>query len=81
MAMCRRSLNSYLNAWTGSDYICFPFASLNQQDFLNLQTVILDLVFQPTLSKLDFHQEGCRLDYDETLQYKGVVYNEMKGAM
>lgn len=29
MAMIKRSLNTYLNAWTGPDYICFPFASLN----------------------------------------------------
>lgn len=82
MAMIKRSLNTYLNAWTGEDYICFPFATLNTKDFLNLQTVVLDLVFRPTLSELDFRQEGHRLDFvDNKLLYKGVVYNEMKGAM
>ncbi|CAD8151074.1 unnamed protein product [Paramecium octaurelia] len=82
MAMIKRSINTYLNAWTGPDYICFPLASLNKKDFENLQNVILDLVFKPTLNELDFRQEGSRLDFEKgKLVYKGIVYNEMKGAM
>ncbi len=43
--------------------------------------------FFPRLEYLDFRQEGHRLEFKEwdnpatELEYKGVVYNEMKGAM
>ncbi|MFC2049472.1 insulinase family protein, partial [Chlamydiota bacterium] len=53
----------------------------------NLLEVYLDAVFHPTLSKLSFLQEGHRLEFlkpdDPTspLVFKGVVFNEMKGAM
>lgn len=46
-----------------------------------------DSAFFPNLNYLDFRQEGHRLEFkipnDPTsgLMYKGVVYNEMKGAM
>lgn len=29
MALTKRSLNSYMNAWTGADYIAFPFSTEN----------------------------------------------------
>jgi Zn-dependent M16 (insulinase) family peptidase len=29
MSMTKRSLSTYMNAWTGSDFISFPFASVN----------------------------------------------------
>ena len=43
--------------------------------------------FFPRMDYLDFRQEGHRLEFKEwndtnsPLEYKGVVYNEMKGAM
>ncbi len=43
--------------------------------------------FFPRLDYMDFRQEGHRLEFkdadkpDSELEYKGVVYNEMKGAM
>ena len=85
--MIRRSLNTFMNAFTSSDWMAYPFASQNKKDFSNLLDVYLDAVFFSTLDKLDFAQEGHRLEFEEKentespLVYKGVVYNEMKGAM
>jgi Zn-dependent M16 (insulinase) family peptidase len=85
--MIRRSLNTFMNAFTASDWTAYPFASKNAKDFDNLLSVYLDAVFFSRLDPLDFAQEGHRLDFAETgnpdseLIYKGVVYNEMKGAM
>jgi Zn-dependent M16 (insulinase) family peptidase len=85
--MIRRSLNTFMNAFTSSDWTAFPFASQNPKDFNNLLDVYLDAVFFPRLDPLDFAQEGHRLEFaesdnrDSELVYKGVVFNEMKGAM
>ncbi|HEY7774107.1 MAG TPA: insulinase family protein [Marinagarivorans sp.] len=85
--MTRRSLNTFMNAFTSSDWTAYPFASVNRKDFNNLLDVYLDAVFFSRLDPLDFAQEGHRLEFAEAnnpnseLQYKGVVYNEMKGAM
>ncbi|MEW6076740.1 MAG: insulinase family protein [Thermodesulfobacteriota bacterium] len=87
-SMIRRSLNSFMNAFTASDWTMYPFASPNRKDFYNLMDVYLDAVFFPVLSELSFKQEGHRLDTagggdddNKVLSYQGVVYNEMKGAM
>jgi Zn-dependent M16 (insulinase) family peptidase len=85
--MTRRSLNTFMNAFTSSDWTAYPFASQNRKDFNNLLDVYLDAVFFANLDPLDFAQEGHRLEFteannpDSALTYKGVVYNEMKGAM
>ena len=85
--MIRRSLNTFMNAFTSSDWTAYPFASQNRKDFGNLLDVYLDAVFFPNLNELDFAQEGHRLelsdasDLDSPLEIKGIVYNEMKGAM
>lgn len=83
-SMIRRSLNTFMNAFTTSDYTAYPFASQNRKDYFNLMEVYLDAVFFPRLDPLDFAQEGHRLafetgDAESPLQYKGVVFNEMKG--
>src|ERR1700733_4019125 len=86
-AMRRRSLNTYMNAATGRDYTYYPVASLIEEDFYNLFSVYFDAVFHPLFQEESFAQEGCRLEFtapgDPTteLVYKGVVYNEMKGAL
>src|SRR3989338_10834949 len=86
-AMTRRSLNTYMNALTGQDFTCYPAASQVEKDFYNLLEVYLDAVFYPELKKVSFLQEGHRLEFAEPknpnspLQFQGVVYNEMKGAM
>ncbi|MBC54213.1 MAG: peptidase M16 [Gammaproteobacteria bacterium] len=85
--MIRRSLNTFMNAFTSSDCTAYPFASKNRKDFDNLLQVYMDAVFFSNLDELDFAQEGHRLAFaeddnaDSDLTYKGVVYNEMKGAM
>ncbi|MGH8646382.1 MAG: insulinase family protein, partial [Gammaproteobacteria bacterium] len=85
--MLRRSLNTFMNAFTGPDWTAFPFASLSRKDFDNLLEVYLDAAFFPRLHELDFAQEGWRMEFerpadpDSDLVYKGVVFNEMKGAM
>ena len=85
--MTRRSLNTFMNAFTSSDWTAYPFASKNRKDFNNLLQVYIDATFSPNLHELDFAQEGHRLEFAEAddpnseLTIKGVVYNEMKGAM
>ncbi|CRX39088.1 insulinase family protein [Estrella lausannensis] len=86
-SMLRRSLNTFMNALTGSDFTCYPAATLVKKDFYNLLDVYLDAVFFPTLKKESFLQEGHRLEYQTgkdpktPLEIKGIVYNEMKGAL
>ncbi|MBW6510351.1 MAG: insulinase family protein, partial [Desulfuromonadales bacterium] len=86
-SMLKRSLNSFMNAMTASDWTLYPFSSMNRKDFHNLLDIYLDAAFFPRLLERDFRQEGHRLEFAEmdnpssALEYKGVVYNEMKGAM
>jgi Zn-dependent M16 (insulinase) family peptidase len=85
--MTRRSLNTFMNALTGADFTCYPAASQVEKDFYNLLNVYLDAVFHPQLKEMSFLQEGHRLEFSDPkdphtpLQYKGIVYNEMKGSM
>ncbi len=86
-SMLKRSLNTFMNAMTASDWTLYPFSSQNRKDFYNLLGIYLDAAFFPLLNERDFLQEGHRLEFsdpknpDSPLSYKGVVYNEMKGAM
>ncbi len=85
--MTRRSLSTFMNAFTASDWTAYPFATQSAKDFDNLLQVYLDATFFPSLNELDFLQEGFRTEFEtdgdgnEKLVYKGVVFNEMKGAM
>ena len=85
-AMLKRSLNTFMNAMTSSDWTLYPVASMNRKDFYNLMGIYLDATFFPLLREQDFLQEGHRLDFSDpndpdSLMIKGVVFNEMKGAM
>lgn len=81
-SMIKRSLNTFMNAFTASDWTMYPFCTQNRKDYYNLMDVYLDATFYPRLSELHFKQEGHRLELEGgRLVYKGVVYNEMKGAM
>lgn len=86
-AMNRRSLNTFMNALTGADFTCYPAASQVHKDFYNLLEVYLDSVFHPILSPYSFMQEGHRLEFSDPnnpktpLEIKGIVFNEMKGAL
>ncbi|WP_038343951.1 insulinase family protein [Acinetobacter sp. A47] len=80
--MIRRSLNTFMNAFTAADWTAYPFATQNKKDFQNLLSVYLDAAFAANLNPLDFAQEGIRIELEnDQAVYKGVVFNEMKGAM
>jgi len=85
MNMIKRSLGSYMNAWTGNDFTMYLFSAQNTTDYNNLRGVYTDAVLNPNLTKLDFLQEGWRTelfdqnDDNSDLIFKGVVLNEMKG--
>ena len=84
--MYRRSM-AEMNAMTSEDWTAYYFSTPNKKDFENLLSVYLDAVFFPSLDPLDFKQEGWRLEFENPddistdLCYRGVVYNEMKGAL
>ncbi|MBW2096735.1 MAG: insulinase family protein, partial [Deltaproteobacteria bacterium] len=81
--LLKGSLQTFLNAFTYPDRTCYPVASQNVKDFYNLIDVYLDAVFYPRLTRHIFAQEGWHYELqspDDTLSYKGVVFNEMKGA-
>ncbi|MCG6907650.1 MAG: insulinase family protein [Desulfobacteraceae bacterium] len=88
-SMLKRSLSTFMNAFTASDWTMYPFSTQNRKDYYNLMDVYLDATFYPKLEELNFKQEGIRLEPEPAadagqppqLVYKGVVYNEMKGAM
>ena len=83
--LLKSSMNTFLNAMTFPDMTMFPVSSRNPRDLMNLTGVYLDAVFAPISMKdrKRFCQEGWHIDRDENgePEYRGVVYNEMKGAM
>lgn len=83
--LAKGSLNTYLNAMTYPDKTLYPISSQNDKDFHNLMDVYLDAVFFPNIyeKKEILMQEGWRYhleNLEDPIEYKGVVYNEMKGA-
>lgn len=84
--LIKGSMATFLNAMTAYDFTIYPVASQNDKDFDNLVSVYMDAVLSPLSIKDDkpFLQEGWHLEMhnkDDIPSYKGVVYNEMKGAM
>ena len=81
--LLKGSLATFVNAFTFPDKTCYPVASQNVQDFYNLIDVYMDAVLHPLISEQILMQEGWHYeinDLSEPLTYKGVVFNEMKGA-
>jgi Zn-dependent M16 (insulinase) family peptidase len=81
--MVKGSLRTFLNALTFPDKTVYPVASQHLQDFYNLVDVYFDAVFHPRILRETFEQEGWHYELTEpsaALTYKGVVFNEMKGA-
>ena len=81
--LIKGSLKTFLNAMTYPDRTVYPVASQNLQDFYNLVDVYLDAVFFPLITPQHLAQEGWHYELaeeDGPLVYKGVVFNEMKGA-
>ena len=81
--LLKGSLHTFLNAMTFADKTAYPVASQNLQDFHNLVDVYLDAVFFPLISEDTFRQEGWHYEREASqgpMVFKGVVFNEMKGA-
>ena len=81
--LMKGSLNTFLNAMTFPDKTMYPVASQNIQDFYNLVDVYLDAVFYPRIDPYTLKQEGWHYELETPegeLSFKGVVFNEMKGA-
>lgn len=81
--LIKGSLKTFLNAFTYPDKTVYPVASTNLRDFYNLVDVYLDAVFFPLITPHHLDQEGWHFELDDPEQpliYKGVVFNEMKGA-
>lgn len=81
--LIKGSLNTFVNAFTYPDKTCYPVASQNVKDLYNLIDVYLDAVFYPNISRWTLMQEGWHYELEDKaqpLQFKGVVFNEMKGA-
>ena len=84
--LIKGSMNTFLNAITFNDKTMYPVSSRNKQDFLNLTEVYLDAVFAPAIltNPCIFMQEGWHVETEgrgQPASLKGVVFNEMKGAM
>ncbi len=86
-SMTTRSLATFMNAFTRPDSTTYLFSTRNAKDYRNLLDVYLDATFFPRLSEDAFKQEGIRFEFEDPadpksgLRYKGVVFNEMKGAL
>ncbi len=83
--LLKGSLKTFLNAMTFPDKTMYPVASRNTRDFFNLMDVYLDAVLYPNLLTQPeiMKQEGWHFELDnpdDEITYKGVVYNEMRGA-
>ena len=81
--LVKGSLQTFLNAFTYPDKTCYPVASQNLQDFYNLIDVYLDAVYYPLIPEHILEQEGWHYELESLegeLAYRGVVFNEMKGA-
>jgi presequence protease len=81
--LVKGSLKTFLNAMTYPDRTAYPVASTNLQDFYNLIEVYLDAVFYPLITRHHLDQEGWHYELerpDAPLAFRGVVFNEMKGA-
>lgn len=84
--LLKSSMNTFLNAMTYGEKTIFPVSSRNQKDLNNLMAVYLDAVFKPKIYENPniFYQEGWHVELnnrDDEAIYKGVVFNEMKGAL
>jgi len=82
--LVKGSLTTFLNAMTGSDKTYYPFSTRNLKEYYNIMDVYLDTTLNPLLKEETFLQEGWHhelLSADEKVSYKGIVFNEMKGAM
>ena len=80
--LMKGSLNTFLNALTFPDKTCYPVASRNSRDFLNLMRVYLDAVFFPSIHEKPeiFQQEGwylpCLLPFSPVMRLRSCGFAE-----
>jgi len=78
------SLTTILTAGNSADKTYYQIASRNLKEYYNIMDVILDSTLNPLLKEETFLEEGWHYelhDDQNNTSYKGVVYNEMKGAL
>ena len=65
--LMKGSLNTFLNAFTASDWTMYPVASQNMQDYLNLVDVYMDAVLNPLIHSVPeiFWQEGWHYEIND----------------
>ena len=86
-SMLGRTLSTTMNALTTEDCTGYHFSTRSLADYENLLSVYLDAAFFPRLDRLDFDQEGCRVEIEAageeggTPVRRGVVLSEMRGLM
>lgn len=81
--LIKSSLATFLNAFTYPEKTCYPVATTNLKDLYNLIDVYIDCTLHPRLTPENLEQEGWHYELDAEdgeMVYKGVVFNEMKGA-
>jgi hypothetical protein len=81
--LLKGSMATFINAMTFDDRTAYPVASQNVRDFYNLIDVYLDAVFYPRIRPEILEQEGWHYELDnidDPLNFRGIVFNEMKGA-
>lgn len=82
--LLKNSMNTFLNAMTFPDKTFYPVSSRSEPELINMMRVYLDAVFHPAIYHKPeiFGQEGWHYEIaPEGINYKGVVFNEMKGAL
>lgn len=81
--LAKGSFKTFLNAFTAADFTAYPVATTNTKELYNLVDVYLDAVFHPLITPHHLEQEGWHYELNSPeapLIYKGIVFNEMKGA-
>ena len=63
-SMLGRTLSTTMNALTTEDCTGYHFSTRSLADYENLLSVYLDAAFFPRLDRLDFGQEGCRVEIE-----------------
>ncbi len=80
--MLKSSLATFINAMTYPDKTIYPVASQNPQDLYNLVDVYSGRGLRPAARRRRFNRRWhYELHPSAPLAYRGVVFNEMKGAM
>ena len=80
--LIKGSTLTFVNALTGPDRTMYPFSTRNSKEYFNTMDIYLDTVLNPLLKRETFLKEGWhyKVNEDGSLDFSGIVYNEMKGA-